>query len=189
MKKLLVIFLSGLLIGLLLSLGATHYLIKPKTVERVDTVYRYTPKLIIDPIPTSDIEVEKISIPKYSFSEIVDTVTNTVYVQVPITQKYYHSSNEYDAWVSGFNPKLDSIKLYNKETVITKTKVTAPRFIASVGLQYNYYLKTKSEVRFTFDASYNFNKFTVTPELGVLWNCRGVDSYLGCKLKYNLYAK
>lgn len=57
-----------------------------------------------------------------------DTVTNyeyftehdTVAVAVPITSKHYQSP-EYDAWVSGYEASLDSIKVYSKETVITET--------------------------------------------------------------------
>lgn len=41
-------------------------------------------------------------------------------VEIPITSKHYQSP-EYDAWVSGYEASLDSIKVYSKETVITET--------------------------------------------------------------------
>lgn len=43
---------------------------------------------------------------------------------VPITQKVYADST-YRAWVSGYNPKLDSIAIYNKTVIhtITRTEV------------------------------------------------------------------
>jgi hypothetical protein len=41
-------------------------------------------------------------------------------VEIPITSKHYQSP-EYDAWVSGFEPSLDSIKVYQKTQVITET--------------------------------------------------------------------
>lgn len=48
------------------------------------------------------------------------SATDTVAVQVPITSKHY-SGKKYDAYVSGYEPSLDSIKVYQKETVITET--------------------------------------------------------------------
>lgn len=45
-------------------------------------------------------------------------------VEIPITSKHYHGEN-YDAWVSGYEPSLDSIKVYSKETVITERVVVS----------------------------------------------------------------
>ena len=52
---------------------------------------------------------------------------NMVAVEVPITQKHY-GNDTYDAWVSGFEPSLDSIKIYQKTQYITTTvtKVKPP---------------------------------------------------------------
>ena len=52
-----------------------------------------------------------------SFAEIMH---DTVAVQVPITSKHYGGKN-YDAYVSGFEPSLDSIFVYNETQVITET--------------------------------------------------------------------
>jgi hypothetical protein len=60
--------------------------------------------------------------------------TDSIEIPIPIEQKRYEDSL-YTAWVSGFRPALDSIKLHQPEivTTITKTIVQkAPRF--SVGL-------------------------------------------------------
>ena len=43
----------------------------------------------------------------------VDTIIDSVKVEIPITQKVYSDSN-YTAWVSGYHPNLDSIKLVNR---------------------------------------------------------------------------
>jgi len=59
---------------------------------------------------------------------------DSIEIPIPIEQKRYEDSL-YTAWVSGFRPALDSIKLHQPEivTTITKTIVQkAPRF--SVGL-------------------------------------------------------
>lgn len=52
-----------------------------------------------------------------SFAEIMP---DTVAVQVPITSKHYSGKN-YDAYVSGFEPSLDSIFVYNETQYITET--------------------------------------------------------------------
>ena len=50
-------------------------------------------------------------------ASVVDSVKvpvylhDTTFVEVPITQKYYHEDSLYDAWVSGFLPQLDSIQV------------------------------------------------------------------------------
>lgn len=40
-----------------------------------------------------------------------DTIRDTVRVYIPITQKHYTADN-YDAWVSGYEPKLDSLHIH-----------------------------------------------------------------------------
>lgn len=48
-----------------------------------------------------------------------DTVREPIFVPVPITQKEYLTDN-YRAWVSGYNPSLDSIDLFQKTMYITE---------------------------------------------------------------------
>ena len=56
---------------------------------------------------------------------ISNTVTmwahDTVAVEVPITSKHY-GSGEYDAWVSGFEPSLDSIRVYQRTAYVTEIR-------------------------------------------------------------------
>lgn len=66
-----------------------------------------------------------------------DTIRDTVMVEIPIIQKVYEDSN-YTAWISGYLPKLDSIRVYRHETVIrTKSR----RW--SLGVQTGYGITTK----------------------------------------------
>lgn len=60
---------------------------------------------------------------------------DSIDVPIPIVQKRYEDSL-YTAWVSGFEPKLDSIRLYMPEvtTTITKT-VYDPTPLLTLGLQ------------------------------------------------------
>jgi len=75
---------------------------------------------------------------------------DTVEVQVPITSKHY-GAPEYDAWVSGYEPSLDSIKVYQKTeyinttTTITKATRNKPWGLGfSVGYGYDIRTKTAS---------------------------------------------
>lgn len=55
--------------------------------------------------------------------DTIYTTKDSIYT-LPITQKHYSKPNLYDAWVSGCNPSLDSIKTYNKiETVVVNNEV------------------------------------------------------------------
>ena len=59
---------------------------------------------------------------------------DTVWAVVPRTQKRYEDST-YMAWVSGYEPRLDSIEVYQKTVVVTKSvegRVKSKRF--NVGL-------------------------------------------------------
>jgi hypothetical protein len=86
-----------------------HYY--PKPVD--SAVVRYVTKVL--PVVRYDTIFRENSV---SFRE--NSVTDSVAVVVPITTKHYRAM-EYDAWVSGYEPSLDSIKVYQKTEVITAT--------------------------------------------------------------------
>lgn len=59
--------------------------------------------------------------------------SDTVWATVPRTQKRYEDST-YTAWVSGYEPRLDSIEVYQKTVTITKRKTVSKRNRFNVGL-------------------------------------------------------
>ena len=76
----------------------------------------------------------------------INPVTDSVLVEVPIESRHY-SSPEYDAWVSGYEPSLDSIKVYRETQYITETVTKSkPPNRFSIGLQggYGYGFKSKT---------------------------------------------
>ena len=75
-----------------------HYYPKPVDVEKLRTEYRWLTR-----VETS-----------------TDTLHDSILVEVPITSKHY-GGDQYDAWVSGFEPSLDSIKVYQRTEYITET--------------------------------------------------------------------
>lgn len=59
-------------------------------------------------------------------------------VNIPITQKQYCDST-YTAWVSGYEPSLDSIRVYARREVVTINKVKKEppnRFVISLNIGY-----------------------------------------------------
>lgn len=46
-----------------------------------------------------------------------DTIREPVYIPITITQKEYRT-DEYRAWVSGYNPSLDSVWVYPEKIII-----------------------------------------------------------------------
>lgn len=129
---------------LLLSVAANVWLAMrgpqvETTVER-DTIWKDT--TIYKPQPAETINTGRvvyISIPVPGERDTI-TLHDSIDVPVPIYQKRYDDSL-YTAWVSGFEPNLDSIRVREREIITTITKVVdrpASRFSIgpSVGLGY-----------------------------------------------------
>ncbi len=68
--------------------------------------------------------------------ECIVHVKDSADVIIPITQKEYRDS-AYTAWVSGYNPSLDSIHVFKETKTITRTIHTPPRWW-SIGIQGGY---------------------------------------------------
>lgn len=84
-------------------------------------------------------------------------LTDSITVEVPITQKRY-SDSTYTAWVSGYHPMLDSIRVYPRREIITVTNSKTKRW----GLGVN--------------AGYGFSP------------ARGLQPYIGIGVQYNLLS-
>ena len=108
---------------------------EPRAADSVATgVIRVPVALPTEPtVPKAEIEVFEPS----RLSEVMDGHTgndgdskaqengkfarkDTVWAVVPRTQKRYGDST-YTAWVSGYEPRLDSIEVYRKTVVVTKS--------------------------------------------------------------------
>ena len=108
---------------------------EPSVVIERDTVWKDS--IIREPVPAETIDIGKtvyikVPVPKYLPG---DTIHDSIEVPVPIYQKRYEDSL-YTAWVSGYRPNLDSIRLYLPEvqTTVTKTIVT-PAPLITFGIQ------------------------------------------------------
>lgn len=161
MKKLLIIAL----VFLLVSLSANFYFFsRAPDIELIEEVVsRDTVRdtvVIIAP-PAKDSSVVRKSIVRFPVSNkdspnvtlsyldslkdnpeiIADYHKDSVDVEIPITQKIYEG-NDYRAYISGYDPKLDSLLIFRQsEYVKIRSPTKPPRF--SVGLQAGYGITPK----------------------------------------------
>lgn len=132
-----------------------------------DTVYLTDTIVEVEPIPVSIVSTEirnrKLTVAKpdtiyLNFPES-DTPKDSIEVEVPITQVEYKDSL-YQAWVSGFEPKLDSIRIFQKSELITVETI----------------LKQKSK------------KWHIGPAMGVGFTQRGIQPFFGVSLTYSIIS-
>ena len=130
----------ALFTGLLL-LSLPHYCGKAEqsVVERdtiTDTIR------VVRPVVRDSVilRYEKVVLPVVRDSVMVrdSVIVDSVKVHLPITQKCYRDST-YTAWVSGYQPKLDSIHIY-RPTITIKT-IKRPKF--TYGIQAGYGITPK----------------------------------------------
>lgn len=117
----------GIFLLLAVSIGySIHITRKFNTIPRES--YIDTLKVRI-PVPYDSLVLryETVNLPKVNHPDTIvrnhtDTliVNDTIFVPVyiPITQNYYKGEN-YEAWVSGYKPQLDSLNIHAPTTVIT----------------------------------------------------------------------
>ena len=123
----------------ILSIATNVWLIKhgqvepePQVVIEHDTLWRDT--TITHPVAADSTKTGEVVYVRIPYPVPGDTIRDSIEVPIPIEQKRYEDSL-YTAWVSGFRPALDSIRLHHPEivTTITRTIVKkAPRL--SIGL-------------------------------------------------------
>lgn len=95
------------------------------TEESIDISRDTIPVFIDTPIPRDStvLRYVTVSVPVQDTIRtiVADTLkTDSVNVVLPITQKMYQDST-YQAWVSGYMPALDSIRVFQPVTTITRT--------------------------------------------------------------------
>lgn len=155
-KAALIFMAVGMFCGLILGYGfaVTRYhraIAEEGKVVRSDTIVRYDTTIVRTPQPRDTLvlytERVKVSVskdsvpypvPRYITTELHDTIfeRDSIYIDLPITQKVYRDTS-YSAWVSGYNPRLDSIEVYRPTTTITNyIKPSNKRW--GIGLQVGY---------------------------------------------------
>lgn len=147
---------AGFCLGAFLANHCNHHFIGGN--KKVDTVVVWDTLKWVEPSPVDSVVTGEIRVPvvmprKQSVPKVdvrvfppseMDSVlqgqdvgkigsNDTVWATVPRTQKRYEDST-YTAWVSGYEPRLDSIEVYRKTTIVTKTQTVTKRNRFNVGL-------------------------------------------------------
>ena len=136
MKK--IFWIMAVMLGVSIAINCWQCSHQPeeKTVIKRDTVWKDT--TIYEPQPTETIDIGKtvyikVAVPQPQTQH--DTIHDSIEVPVPIVQKRYDDSL-YTAWVSGFDPALDSIDLRLPTITETMTKtVVKPSPLITFGIQ------------------------------------------------------
>ena len=138
-----VLLLFALVLGFILGRGKrgeerVKERIKTEVVTKYDTIRAAAPKPIHDTI----VKWQEARVPREHFRDLTKMTkgSDSVDVTLPITQRIYKDSN-YTAWVSGYQPKLDSIHTYNKMVYTTRTierTVTKPPNRWGIGINAGY---------------------------------------------------
>jgi len=122
----------GLVVGCIIGAwmwSATHKPGEPSikierdTVTITDTVPDYTPAPKDSALVRWLVVRVPVEQPPHSggTEDLADnTPADTMEVELPVTQKHYQSDT-YQAWVSGYQPNLDSIEVYQRTQTITET--------------------------------------------------------------------
>ena len=135
MKKALYFLLAAICLSVALNIWQCSRQPEESTVVEHDTVWKDT--TIYEPQPAETVQTGRVVYIRVPVPGPSDTITlhDSIEVPVPIAQKRYDDSL-YTAWVSGFEPNLDSIRLYQPEIVTTVTKIVVkPSPLITFGIQ------------------------------------------------------
>lgn len=195
-KTHLIVFLVGAFLGLCTGFFVGKGIYDHPLEESVtrDTVIVHDTITDYHPAPVDSAVIKYVT----KFFPVVrtDTVTHyefftahdTVAVEVPITSKHY-SNEQYDAWVSGFEPSLDSIKVYQKEVTITEVRtISKPpnkwELDAVAGIDYN--TSTRQYMPYAGgELIYKPNRLQVGIQGGIEYNDK-VEPFIGGVVKIRI---
>ena len=137
MKKAFGIVLSLLLVAVVLDVWLFMRETDTTTVMERDTVWKDTTIYLpteAETIQTGRVVYIKVPMPSER-DTLRDTIRDSIDVPIPIIQKRYDDSL-YTAWVSGFEPNLDSLRLHQPEIITTITKtIVKPSPRITLGIQ------------------------------------------------------
>lgn len=144
MRKLIYILVLALIASIALNLWQWHTTPPPPaTVTVHDTTWRDT--TMHQPVAAETIRTSRVIKVKIPSPAHTDTLHDSILVQLPIEQRRY-TDTLYTAWVSGYNPALDSITIHQREitNTVTRTIVNpAPRFAVGVQAGAGYGITTR----------------------------------------------
>ena len=205
-KTNLIVFLVGVFLGLCTGFFTAKAIydqpieesITRDTVIVYDTIPHYYPK----PVDSAVVRYVTKVLPVVRYDTVhhvigVDNMTehfadtsNMIAVEVPITTKHY-SCKDYDAWLSGYEPSLDSIKVYQRTEYITeRITISKPpnkwELDAMAGIDYNVTSQHYSPYA-GGELLYKPNRLQVGIRGGVVKGGNKAEPFAGAVIKYRLF--
>ena len=185
------VLLVGIIIGIVCSIVVRSHLTNPirKVITDTTTVIKY------DTIRIAEPQAEKIipvAVKKFTTVPTLLTISDTIKVpyyvrdtlMIPIEQKFYQGES-YKALVSGYNPKLDSIVVFNTHTLSTiKEKVANNELYVDARL--NYY--TLPAMGLELQAGYTRDRMTYFIGAGAITG-DALRIYGMAGIRYTLFTK
>ena len=135
MKKAFWILVALLVVSIAVNVWQWRNRPVPGVVVERDTVWRDS--IVREPLPAETIQTGRVVYIKMAVPQPhtrPDTVHDSIEVPVPIVQKRYDDSL-YTAWVSGYEPNLDSLRLHQPEIITTVTKTIVRSPLVTFGIQ------------------------------------------------------
>lgn len=143
-----------------------------------------------DTIRLSTVDTITLREPYYKTYRIVDTIRieadSARTVTLPITQKHYSEDSIYDAWISGYDPNLDSIRIYEKtNTEVVTNTIIETRVINKCGIYPSLgYIKGKSNEAVTIGVIFKSpKKWLFGANVGIDGNNKAI---YGITIGYNI---
>ena len=126
----LAVFCVGVGVGYV-GFGRGDEVVAADTVYRSDTV-RWP--IVRDSVVTRYV-TRRLAVMRVDTVRQCDTVraVDTVVVRLPIVQKVYRDTN-YTAWVSGYEPRLDSVSVRHRTIIETRTERERGRWGVGLGV-------------------------------------------------------
>ena len=108
-------FICGLFLFLLIILFTNKAATEPTLRDTIVDTIKVVKPIAVDSVVSryKVVNVERVK-DTTIVNEVSEVVFDTIRIRLPIESKHY-TAESYDAWVSGYEPTLDSIKVYNRE--------------------------------------------------------------------------
>ena len=180
------VLLVGIIIGIVCSL-----IIRSKLTEPIQTIIKY------DTIRITEPQAEKIipvAVKKFTTVPTLLTIPDTIKVpyyvrdtlMIPIEQKYY-AGESYKAWVSGYNPKLDSLLIYQQTKTVTIEKTR--QYKAELSLNGDMRMYSYTAISAGLEAELKVKGYGFVLGTGALATPSGWKWYGMAGIRYNLFTK
>ena len=172
-------------------------------IEKVITQYK--------PAPTYENKLgfKKLTVPSFvilpdqqsNLGHVVDSlrhsadslkyINDSLEIELHRIQRYY-ANDDYEAWVSGIDPVLDSIKVKQQIQQIVNTQIIeGDKFRLNVGLNTNGWFDTSYMINPNVNVSYVWKRTTFTGEFGLsvpIRNTSGTVPYFQLGVNYSLWS-